>query len=79
MKPKKNKLILYTLPVLSALNLLDTFLSFYLLKFFDDKFEVNILASKLFEVESTGTLFLVLKVVFSLLLYVYWKKRRSHT
>jgi len=73
----KNKLILYTLPALAVLNLLDAFLSFSLLKAIGSDFKANIVAMKLFQLEPTGTLFLVLKVLFSVLLFIYWKRKIS--
>ena len=75
MKLKNNELMLYTLPTLAVLNLLDALVSFYLQKSIGSDFETNILVLNLFKIEPSGTLYLVLKVLFSSLLFIYWKKR----
>ncbi len=64
----------YSLPTLSLLNLLDAFLFHFFFQEFGIGIEKNPLVSNLLQFDPSGTVFLVVKTAFSIVLFLYWLK-----
>jgi hypothetical protein len=66
-----------SLPVMAALNIIDTGISYILISVYGIAYEYNPIFTRIFYLDPTGASFVTVKLLLSGLIIVYWMKSKN--